>query len=280
MNFNSPPSINFQGLIQDFSIPKIMGIINLTEDSFYSGNRFLNGDWRAQITKQVQEGVDFLDLGPQSTRPGAQLLSSTHEKKVLKPVLEFIASENISVPVSIDTFYADTAEFAIDNGAHLINDVSGGLMDSRMFKVIAKYNFPYVLMHMRGTPSTMKSLANYQNLRQEVIKELAVQVDLLQQNGASNIIVDPGFGFAKTAAHNFELLQHLNDFKLFNLPILAGVSRKSMIYKTLNIEAEGALNGTTALNMIALQKGANILRVHDVKAAQECIKLTAALTSK
>lgn len=272
-------TIKCRGSLVSLDTPKIMGILNLTPDSFYDGG-FYNDKTKifSQVEKMLSEGADFVDMGAMTTNHGAKLISTEEELQRLIPILKDLVQEFPQALFSIDTFRAEVAKQSIENGASLINDVSGGNLDSKMFETIAKLKCPYVLMHMRGTPETMNSLANYENLTIEIIQELVVKIEQLVALNVSDIIIDPGFGFSKTVAQNFELLRELDIFKkIIDLPILVGVSRKSMIWRTLNITASEALNGTTALNMIALEKGSNILRVHDVKEAKETIALFKAL---
>lgn len=272
-------TIKCRGSLVSLDTPKIMGILNLTPDSFYDGG-FYNDKTKifSQVEKMLSEGADFVDMGAMTTNHGAKLISTEEELQRLIPILKDLVQEFPQALFSIDTFRAEVAKQSIENGASLINDVSGGNLDSKMFETIAKLKCPYVLMHMRGTPETMDSLANYENLTIEIIQELVVKIEQLVALNVSDIIIDPGFGFSKTVAQNFELLRELDIFKkIIDLPILVGVSRKSMIWRTLNITASEALNGTTALNMIALEKGSNILRVHDVKEAKETIALFKAL---
>ncbi len=252
-----------------------MGIINVTPDSFFPQSRH-NGD--AAILSRVEsilsEGADMVDLGAYSTRPGAALVTAEEELGRLMPALAVIRKAFPDVIVSVDTFRSDIARKAVLEGeADMINDISGGEMDKAMFDTVAAINVPYVLMHMQGTPQSMQEAPHYKDVVAEVSKWLAQKVDRLRENGVNDIIIDPGFGFGKNIDHNFQLFNHLEELALFQLPLLVGVSRKSMIYKVLESDAGRALNGTTVLNTIALNKGAGILRVHDVKEAVECVKL-------
>lgn len=251
-----------------------MGILNLTPDSFYAGSRLTHESEVLQRASQmVKEGADLLDIGGYSTRPGAAGVTEKEEARRVLPAIRLLAEKFPQVPLSIDTFRSTIARQAVDAGATLVNDVSGGEMDSRMFETVADLAVPYILMHMRGTPETMTSLAVYEDLAKEVMDYFHTKLHRLRSLGIRDIVIDPGFGFAKTVEHNFELLQKLQYFQILGLPILAGLSRKSMIWRTLTTGPEEALNGTTALNMVALIKGASILRVHDVKEALECIQL-------
>ena len=271
--------MNIRGKLIKTDTPKVMGILNLTPDSFYSGSRLSDAHFAiSRAESMLQEGADILDIGAQSTRPGAQLLSVEEEWGRLEKPLKEIVRDFPEAVISVDTFYSEIARRAVDGGAHIINDVSGGSMDAQMFETIAALRFPYILMHMRGTPDTMKTFAIYDNVVQEVAQELSGKLNQLRQLGVADVIVDPGFGFAKTIAHNFQLLHGLDYLNLlFEEPILAGFSRKSMIYKTLDISPEEALEGTVALNAIALQKGATFLRVHDVKPAVQAVRLHEAM---
>ncbi|MGB2088548.1 MAG: dihydropteroate synthase [Psychroflexus salarius] len=267
-------SINCKGELISLTQPKVMGILNLTPDSFYDGGKFKN---ELQITKQVDkmlaEGATFIDLGAYSSKPGADDISVEEELNRLIPVLKLLRKEFPEVLLSIDTFRSQVADAALNEGAAIINDISGGNLDLKMYDVVAKYQVPYVMMHMKGTPQNMKSLTTYDDLLVEIRHYFSINVAKAQKAGIHDIIIDPGFGFAKNIDQNFELLSKLELLQTQGLPMLIGLSRKSMIYKTLKTSAKEALNGTTALNMIALQKGAKILRVHDVKEAKETIDL-------
>lgn len=260
----------------DLSEPVVMGILNLTPDSFYAGSRQWQQPNEALLetaANMLADGALFLDLGAYSTRPGAVAISIQEEVDRLLPAVEMLRKHLPQAWLSVDTFRSEVAEAAISAGAHLVNDVSGGTLDPNMFTTIAKHQVPYVLMHMRGTPQTMQQHTQYNDLVPEVIAELLNKAHALHQLGVADVILDPGFGFAKTIDQNFELLRHLDQLALYGYPVLAGLSRKSMVYRTLNGTAETALNGTTVLNTIALSKGARILRVHDVKPAAEAIQL-------
>lgn len=255
-----------------------MGVINATPDSFYGQSRAINSLEILKLAeKMIAEGATFLDIGGYSTRPSA--LDISEEEEILRVVkhIEEIRLRFPDVYISIDTFRASVAQSAIAHGAHIVNDVSGGLLDSNMLKTVAKLRVPYILMHMRGNPQTMVKENQYDDLLRDIIFELSQRVDLANKAGIKDVIIDPGFGFAKNISQNFELMKKLDHFSIFDKPLLVGISRKSMIYKTLNITADEALNGTTVLNTVALLKGASILRVHDVKAAMEVVKLTKSL---
>ncbi|NVK82951.1 MAG: dihydropteroate synthase [Cytophagia bacterium] len=278
--FEVKSTLNINGNLVSLDEPQVMGILNITPDSFYADSR-VNQDTAIlkRAEEMVEEGAFVLDVGGYSTRPGAEDISAEEELKRVTQAIALIRSKFSEVLISVDTFRSSVAKAAVDSGANIINDVSGGNLDPDMFKTMAQLKVPYVLMHMRGTPQTMKDLNQYDNLLVDIGKELAEKCNQLKSLGVADIIIDPGFGFAKSIAQNYELLQNLGYFIRLGFPLLAGLSRKSMIYKTLNIEAAEALNGTTALNMVALQQGASILRVHDVKEANETIKLFKALNA-
>lgn len=270
--------INCKGKLVDLSEPKVMGIINITPDSFFSGSRKnTETDILNAAEKMLQEGATFLDLGAYSSRPGADDISEAEELHRMIPAIEVILKEFPETNLSIDTFRSNVARKSIEAGAALINDISAGHLDEEMLPVIANLKVPYIMMHMKGTPQTMKDLNQYEDLASEVLFYFSERINAARKLGMHDIIIDPGFGFAKNIQQNFELLQKMELFKNLELPILAGLSRKSMIWKTLKIQPEAALNGTSVLNTISLAKGAHILRVHDVKEAMECIKLTSEL---
>jgi len=251
-----------------------MGILNITENSFYDGGKFNNNEKiKKQIQKMNKEGAQIIDIGCVSTKPGSNLKTEKEEIKAITKKIQFIRKTFPKIIISIDTFRARVAEICIKEGANIINDISGGNLDKNMFNIISKYNCPYILMHMQGTPKDMQIKPTYKNTIKEIITFFTDKIKKLQQNGVENIIIDPGFGFGKTLKHNYEILNNLQLFKKIKKPILVGVSRKSMINKLLNIKPEEALNGTSILNTICLEKGAKIIRVHDVKEAIECIKI-------
>ena len=267
-------TINCRGNLIDLSVPKVMGIINVTPDSFYDGGKtFSEKEILKQAEKMLSEGATFLDIGGYSTRPNAHEISEKEEIKRVVSATGIILKGFPETLISIDTFRSEVAKNSIEAGAAIINDVAGGSLDPEMYKTVAKLKVPYILMHMRGTPKTMAKLTDYKNATLEVLKDLSEKIARAQAEGINDIIADPGFGFAKTREQSFEILNNLELFKNLDVPVLVGVSRKSMIYKTLETTAENALNGTTSLNTIALLKGASILRVHDVKEAVECVKL-------
>lgn len=272
--FTINTSFNFGGKIVDLSQPKVMGIINITPDSFYQSSRFVsNKEILAEAEKHLNEGADFLDLGAFSTRPKADYISEEEELNRLIEPISLIKKTFPNSIISVDTFRAKVAEIAIDNGANLINDVSGGMFDLSLFKVLSKYNIPYILMHNKGEFKTMHQPYIYDNIIAEITQYFIDKISELKEFGLTDIILDPGFGFAKNSEQNFDLLSQLDCLKIFEKPVLVGISRKSMIWKNLNSTSSEALNGTTILNTIALTKGAKLLRVHDVKEAKECIKL-------
>lgn len=272
-------TLNLRGRLLELREPQIMGILNVTPDSIYSDSRTLD---EAHITERVRqmmdEGADMIDVGGYSSRPGADDVTPEEEMDRLRRGLRIVRKLYPEVPVSVDTFRADVARMCIEEeGADIINDISGGMMDRQMFRTVARLGVPYILMHMQGTPDTMQVAPHYDNLRREVMLYFAERIDRLCQMGAKDIIVDPGFGFGKTLEHNYELMNHLEDFAVFNLPLLVGISRKSMIYKLTGGTPQTSLNGTTVLNTISLVKGAHILRVHDVKAAAEAKQIYMAM---
>lgn len=267
-------TINCKGTLINLSTPKVMGIVNVTPDSFFDGGKLTDADAVVfQVEKMLQEGATFIDLGGYSSKPGAEFVSETEELNRVIPVVKLLVEKFPDILLSIDTFRSEVAKQAIENGAALINDISAGLLDEKMLETVAKLQVPYIMMHMKGTPQTMQSLANYDDLLKEMNYYFSERIAKARRFGLNDIIIDPGFGFAKTLEHNYELLQNLELLQFHDLPILAGISRKSMIYKALETSPEEALNGTTFLHAFCLQKGANILRVHDVKEAVECVKL-------
>ena len=271
---NRKITLNLKCELLDLSRPCVMGILNLTPDSFYSNSRMGSIDAaleRAEIC--LNEGAAFIDIGAYSSRPGADEVTTDEELKRIIPAITAISKRFPEAKLSVDTFRAKVAKESIEAGAHLINDISGGNLDEQMFETVAALNVPYILMHMQGTPQTMQQKPVYKNIGLEVVDYLAEKVSILKMLGVKDIIVDPGFGFAKNTTHNYQLFNQLENLDVFGLPVLVGISRKSMIYKLLGTTAEEALNGTTVLNTIALQKGASILRVHDVRAAVECIAI-------
>ena len=273
-------TIRCNGQLIDLTTPKVMGILNITPNSFFDGGKYKN---ETEILEQVElmlnDGATFIDIGAYSSKPNAEFVSEAEELKRIVPVLQSIRKHFPETLVSIDTFRSELAKICIENGAAIINDISAGNLDDKMLKTIAEYKVPYIMMHMRGTPQTMQTMTNYDNVVKEMLFYFAEKIAQARSYGIDDIIIDPGFGFAKTLEQNYEILQKLELFETIELPLLVGFSRKSMIYKTLQSNAEQALNGTTVLNTIALANGASILRVHDVKEAKECIKLTSLLNS-
>ena len=267
-------TINCQGTLIDLSIPKVMGIINTTPDSFYDGGNTVHlKDILKQAERMLKDGATFLDIGGYSSRPGASDVTETEELRRILPAIQAVIKEFPESNISIDTFRSEVAKAAIEAGAALVNDISGGTRDVNMLSVVATLQVPFIAMHMRGTSKTMTKLTDYKNVTQAVLKYFSERLAAARAAGINDIVVDPGFGFAKTRAQSFELLENLELFSHLEVPYLIGVSRKSMIYKTLETTAQNALNGTTALHAIALFKGASILRVHDVKEAVECVRL-------
>ncbi len=271
-------TINCRGQLIDCSEPRVMGILNLTPDSFFDGGKYKDEhSILTQVETMIQQGADFIDVGGYSSRPGADDVASSEELNRVVPAIEAISKRFPECLISIDTFRSEVADGAIASGACMINDISGGDRDPNMPKVAAKHQVPYIFMHMRGTPQTMNQLTQYEDVVLEVTQELAKKLKQLRALGLNDLIADPGFGFAKTLEQNYTLLNHLEHLKLLEVPILVGLSRKSMIYRLLETEPDHALNGTSVANTIALIKGANILRVHDVLQATEAIRLIKAL---
>ena len=272
-----PQKYTFQirGRVFSLDKPKVMGIINLTPDSFFEGSR-VRPDEKSILQsaeKMIREGADFLDLGGYSTREGAEDISVQEENDRVSPAVALIKKHFPDILISVDTFRAEVAKAAVDAGADLINDISAGNLDPSMLETVSMLGVPYIAMHMRGTPQTMQQQTEYFDLIPEILRYFAEKLDQFRKLGIKDVIIDPGFGFAKTKNQNFDLLRELKSLRVLGMPVLVGVSRKSMIYKTLNCTPSEALNGTTALNMFALLQGANILRVHDVKEAKETIQL-------
>jgi dihydropteroate synthase len=266
--------LNCRGRLLDLSTPAVMGILNLTPDSFFDGGKYTDEkSILNHVAKMLEEGAAIIDVGAQSTRPKSTLIPLEEEEKRLLPKLKSLRKEFPNAVFSVDTFYSSVAEKAIEEGADFINDVSGGMMDNKMFDTVAKLKVPYVLMHIRGTPQNMQDNPQYQNTVTEVMDYLVERIQKLTSLGVNDIIIDVGFGFGKSLEHNLKLLNHLDLFNWLNKPILVGISRKSMVTKALNIKTEDALNGTTVLHTIALMKGADILRVHDVRPAIEAVQI-------
>lgn len=273
-------TINCKGTLVDFSSPKVMGILNITPDSFFDGGKYQHKKAiLTQTEKMLKEGATFIDVGSYSSRPDADHVSEEEELRRILPAVALLLREFPDIYLSIDTFRSRVAKKTIEAGAAVINDISGGNMDALMFKTIAQLQVPYILMHMQGTPQTMQNHPRYEHITTDLIQFFSEKIDELRRLQINDVIIDVGFGFGKTILHNFQLLKELHHFQTFNLPLLAGVSRKSMLYKTLNIHPNDALNATTSANTIALLHGANILRVHDVKEAVECIKIVEQLAN-
>ena len=276
-----PLYINVNGRLMDLSEPQVMGILNVTPDSFYAGSRKeTEKDIINRLQQMTSEGASILDIGAYSSRPDAEHITTKEEMKRLRTGLELVRKHQPEAIISVDTFRADVAKMCVEEyGVAIINDISAGNMDATMFETIAQLGVPYIIMHMKGTPQDMQMNPHYDHLVKEVFLYFAERVQKLRDLGVKDIIIDPGFGFGKTLEHNYELINHLDEFHIFELPLLVGISRKSMIYKLLGTTPEEALNGTTVLNTFALMKGANILRVHDVKAAKEAVVLVERLKS-
>ncbi len=266
--------INLRNELYTLDTPKVMGILNVTEDSFYDGGLYTSEkDQLKQVELMINNGADFIDIGAQSTRPGAKEVGTNKELELLIPAIESIRKYFPEVFISIDTWYSKVALESYNAGVDMINDISGGLFDTAMIRTMANINIPYIIMHTGDRPDIMQQNPHYDDVVMEVIKFLSKQLALLNAEGVNDIIIDPGFGFGKNIDHNYSLLSSLKAFAFLETPILVGISRKSMLYKPLGITAKDALNATTAANMIALQKGADILRVHDVKEAKECVEI-------
>ena len=267
-------TINCKGQLIDLASPKVMGILNVTPNSFFDGGKYKTESViLSQVGKMLTDGATFIDVGAYSSKPSAEFVSEKEELNRIVPVVNLILEKFPDSLISIDTFRSEVAKVCLENGAAIINDISAGNLDDKMLETIAKYNVPYIMMHMRGTPQTMQTMANYDNIVKEMLFYFSQRIAEARSLGINDLIIDPGFGFAKTLEQNYEVLQKLELFEMLELPLLVGFSRKSMIYKTLHSTAEEALNGTSVLNTIALTKGAKILRVHDVKEAMECVTL-------
>ncbi|HEU4496617.1 MAG TPA: dihydropteroate synthase [Flavobacterium sp.] len=270
--------INCNGKLIDLSSPKVMGILNITPDSFYDGG--INSSIEAitaKVGKMLAEGATFIDIGAYSSKPNAAFVSEKEELRRLIPVIEMLAKTFSGLVMSADTFRSEVARISIESGASAVNDISAGNLDSRMMETAARYNVPYIMMHMKGTPQTMQRLTSYSDIMKEMLFYFSEKISMARSLGINDLIVDPGFGFAKTLEQNFEVMDKLELLQMLELPVLSGISRKSMVYKTLGTTPQESLNGTTVLNTISLMKGAKILRVHDVKEAVECVKLYSSL---
>ncbi len=267
-------TINCKGKLVELDTPKVMGILNITPNSFYDGGRYKSdSDFLKQAETMFVDGASFLDLGAYSSKPNAEFVSTEEETQRLLPVLELLLKEFPEALISIDTFRADVAKKAINSGAAIINDISGGMLDSNMLQTAGELGVPYIMMHMRGTPNTMQQFTQYTNLINDILYYFSERISAARSYNIKDIIIDPGFGFSKTLDQNYELMQKMELFSILELPLLVGISRKSMIYKLLGTTPKEALNGTTVLNTISLQKGAKILRVHDVKEAFETLQI-------
>lgn len=276
--FSTNKTLNFKGQLIDLATPKIMAILNVTPDSFYDGGKYADEKSIVSRARQViGEGAAFIDIGGYSSRPGAAEIPEDEEIRRVLPAIKIVSREFPELLISVDTFRSRVAKAAVEHGASMINDISGGSLDETMLPVVAGLNVPYVVMHMKGDPQTMQKQAVYENVVKEVLDYFQKKVHRINESGIKDVIIDPGFGFSKTREQNFELLDNLDLFRVFGRPVMASLSRKSMIWKTLGQQPEDALNGTTALNTIALLRGADILRVHDVKAASEVVRLIQAL---
>lgn len=271
---NKKTTLNFGGKLEDINDPLVMGILNLTPDSFYDGGKNSSVELSIKnVKKMLLDGADIIDVGAYSSRPGAKHISEQEEMDRLIPVLSQIHSQFPTLKISVDTFRSNVAKEAVKNGAVIINDISGGDLDTEMWETVADLHVPYILMHMQGNPQNMQNDPHYENVLDDVILALSSKVNKMTQMGIHDIIIDPGFGFGKTLEQNYKILAHLREFEMLGHPVLVGVSRKSMIYNLLDTDAEHALNGTTALHTLALERGANFLRVHDVKEAKEAVKI-------
>jgi len=267
-------TINCKGQLIDLTTPKVMGILNVTPNSFYDGGMYKSSsEMLTKVGKMLNEGATFIDVGAYSSKPSAEYVSEEEELQRIIPIINLILEYYPETLLSVDTFRSEVAKVCIENGAAIINDISAGNLDDKMLETIAKYDVPYIMMHMRGTPETMQKMTSYDDIVKEILFYFSEKVARARSFGINDLIIDPGFGFAKTLDQNYEVLQKMELFEILELPLLAGFSRKSMIYKTLQSSAEEALNGTTVLNTVALTKGAKILRVHDVKEAMECVAL-------
>lgn len=267
-------TINCKGELIDLTTPKVMGILNVTPNSFYDGGVYKSSsEMLSKVGKMLCDGATFIDVGAYSSKPSAEYVTEEEELQRIIPIINLILEYYPDALLSVDTFRSDVAKVCIENGAAIINDISAGNLDDNMLETIAKYNVPYIMMHMRGTPETMQKMTSYEDIVKEILFYFSEKVAKARSFGINDLIIDPGFGFAKTLDQNYEVLQKMELFENLELPLLAGFSRKSMIYKTLHSSAVEALNGTTVLNTVALTKGAKILRVHDVKEAMECITL-------
>jgi len=270
--------LNIKGNTLDLSSPKIMGVLNVTPDSFYDGGVYSNEKKiLLQVEKMISDGADIIDIGGFSSKPGSKTISVKEEEKRVIPIIKLINNTFNKIIISVDTFRGEIAEKSLNEGASIINDISGGNLDKNIYQIANKYRVPYIMMHMKGVPANMQANPKYENINYEIIKDFSYKIDLAEKKGVCDIIIDPGFGFGKSIEHNYQILNNIKLYTVLKKPILVGISRKSMIYKLLKTDPSKALNGTTSLNTIALINGANILRVHDVKEAKEVIKLYSVL---
>lgn len=271
-------TINCHGQLIDLTKPRVMGILNVTPDSFYDGGKYKSDlDFLNQTEKMLDDGATFIDIGAYSSRPGAAVVETEDELNRIVPIIDLIMHNFPKAKISVDTFRAIVARQCVEHGASIINDISAGLMDDLMLTTVGELHVPYIMMHMRGTPLTMNSFTEYTDITKDLIFYFSERINAAREHGISDIVVDPGFGFSKTKEQNHDLLNRLGHLEILGQPVLAGISRKSMVYNELKINAQDALNGTSVLNTIALLHGANILRVHDVKEAVECVKLVSAV---
>lgn len=276
---NPAPKMNCKGKLMDLSTPKVMGILNITPDSFYDGGK--NDSDQViidKVQKMLSDGATFIDIGAYSSKPNAEFVPEEEELRRIIPIIEMLVRIFPEILISVDTFRSEVAKASIKAGASIINDISAGNLDDKMLETVAKYNVPYIMMHMKGDPKTMQGLANYEDIIKEMLFYFSEKVNEARSLGINDLIIDPGFGFAKTLEQNFEVMNKLELFQMLDLPLLSGISRKSMIYKTLGTTPQESLNGTTFLNTVSLMKGAKILRVHDVKEAVECVALFEAIS--
>jgi len=270
--------INCKGKLVDLSSPKVMGILNCTPDSFFDGGKYKDeSQFLKQAEKLLYEGADFIDIGAYSSKPNAYFVTEEEETSRMAPIVELVLKHFPDTLISVDTFRASVAKAAVESGAAIVNDIAAGMLDDKMLETVGKLKVPYIMMHMRGTPQTMVKLTQYDDIIKEMLFYFSERIAQARKHGIDDIIIDPGFGFAKTLQQNYKVLNKMELFKITELPLLVGMSRKSMLYKLLDITPHEALNGTTVLNTIALTKGANILRVHDVKEAVECIRICSQL---
>lgn len=274
-------NLNIRGRLYSLTQPRVMGILNLTPDSFFEGSRVTGTDAALRrVEEMIAQGVDMVDVGAISSRPGSALADEQEERRRLEEPLKAICRKFPQLIVSVDTYRSSIARLAADCGAHIINDISGGIYDDLMFKTVGELQLPYIMMHLRGTPMNMQDNPTYEDVVRDLIRYFSEKLDMARQNGIHDVIIDPGFGFAKTMEHNYTLLARLKEFEILDRPVLVGISRKSMLYRLLGTSPEEALNATTAAHMIALGNGASILRVHDVREARECVRIYMAASNK